>query len=106
VNPLVSIAQEQGRLAAARATDIVLVMLTGTKCRGFYLAKQNSKYFKLGLRYLTSLKLNSCLEGHVIAALQIADSVAFILGSSLGGVRPVRNLRGGGRGVWCEEWNL
>jgi len=53
VNPLVSIAQEQGRLAAARATDIVLVMLSGTKCRGFYLAKQNSKYFELDLRYLT-----------------------------------------------------
>ena len=28
----------------------------------------------------------------------------FILGSSLGGVGPVRGLRGGGRGGWCEEW--
>jgi hypothetical protein len=23
---------------------------------------------------------------------------------SLGGVGPVRGLRGGGRGGWCEEW--
>ena len=28
----------------------------------------------------------------------------FILGSNLGGVGPVRGLRGGGRGGWCEEW--
>jgi hypothetical protein len=28
----------------------------------------------------------------------------FILGSSLDGVGPVRGLRGGGRGGWCEEW--
>jgi hypothetical protein len=28
----------------------------------------------------------------------------FILGSSLGGVGPVRGLRGGGRRGWCEEW--
>jgi hypothetical protein len=28
----------------------------------------------------------------------------FILGSNLGGVGPVRGLRGGGRGRWCEEW--
>ena len=28
----------------------------------------------------------------------------YILGSSLGGVGPVRGLRGGGRGGWCEEW--
>ena len=28
----------------------------------------------------------------------------FILGSSLGGVGPVRGLRGGGRGGGCEEW--
>ena len=27
-----------------------------------------------------------------------------ILGSSLGGIGPVRGLRGGGRGGWCEEW--
>jgi hypothetical protein len=27
----------------------------------------------------------------------------FILGSSLGGGGPVRGLRGGGRGGWCEE---
>jgi hypothetical protein len=28
----------------------------------------------------------------------------FILGSSLGGVGPVRGLRGGGRRGGCEEW--
>ena len=28
----------------------------------------------------------------------------FILGSNLGGVGPVRGLRGEGRGGWCEEW--
>jgi hypothetical protein len=28
----------------------------------------------------------------------------FILGSNLGGVGPVRGLRGGGRRGWCEEW--
>jgi hypothetical protein len=28
----------------------------------------------------------------------------FILGSNLGGVGPVRGLRGGARGGWCEEW--
>jgi hypothetical protein len=28
----------------------------------------------------------------------------FILGSNLGVVGPVRGLRGGGRGGWCEEW--
>jgi hypothetical protein len=28
----------------------------------------------------------------------------FILGSNLGEVGPVRSLRGGGRGGWCEEW--
>jgi hypothetical protein len=28
----------------------------------------------------------------------------FILGSNLGGGRPVRGLRGGGRRGWCEEW--
>jgi hypothetical protein len=28
----------------------------------------------------------------------------FILGSNLGGVGPVRGLRGRGRGGWCEEW--
>ena len=28
----------------------------------------------------------------------------FILGSNFGGVGPVRGLRGGGRGGWCEEW--
>jgi hypothetical protein len=38
------------------------------KCRGVYLAKQNSKYIELGERYLKELKLNSRLEGHVIAA--------------------------------------
>ena len=27
----------------------------------------------------------------------------FILGSNLGGVGPVRGLRGEGRGGWCEE---
>jgi hypothetical protein len=29
--------------------------------------------------------------------------VLFILGLNLGGVGPVRSLRGGGRREWCEE---
>ena len=37
----------------------------------------------------------NCLGGVVLL---------FILGSNLGGVGPVRGLRGGGRGGWCEEW--
>jgi hypothetical protein len=28
----------------------------------------------------------------------------FILGLNLVAVGPVRGLRGGGRGGWCEEW--
>jgi hypothetical protein len=28
----------------------------------------------------------------------------FILGSNLGGVGPVRGLRGRGRRWWCEDW--
>jgi Zn-dependent membrane protease YugP len=38
------------------------------------------------------------LVGHMKGVL------LFILGSNLGGVGPVRGLRGGERGGWCKEW--
>ena len=44
---------------------------------------------------------SSCLRGQVRFG---GGVLLFILGSSLGGVGPVRGLRGGGRGGWCEEW--
>jgi hypothetical protein len=44
---------------------------------------------------------SSCLWGQVRFG---GGVLLFILGSSLGGVGPVRGLRGGGRGGWCEEW--
>jgi hypothetical protein len=44
---------------------------------------------------------SSCLQGQVRFG---GGVLLFILGSSLGGVGPVRDLRGGGRGGWCEEW--
>jgi len=34
----------------------------------------------------------------------VSAFLLFILGSSLGGVGPVRGLRGGGRRGWCKEW--
>ena len=43
---------------------------------------------------------SSCLKGQV----RYGRGVLLFLGSSLGGVGPVRGLRGGGRGGWCEEW--
>ncbi len=52
---------------------------------------------------LTETKLSSsCLQGQVRFG---GGVLLFILGSSLGGVGPVRGLRGGGRGGWCEEWS-
>jgi hypothetical protein len=44
---------------------------------------------------------DSCLPGQVRFG---GGVLLFILGSSLGGVGPVRGLRGGRRGGWCEEW--
>jgi hypothetical protein len=44
---------------------------------------------------------SSCLQGQVRFG---GGVLLFILGSNLGGVGPVRGLRGGGRGGWCEEW--
>jgi hypothetical protein len=44
---------------------------------------------------------SSCLRGQVRFG---GGVLLFILGSSLGGVGPVRGLWGGGRGGWCEEW--
>jgi hypothetical protein len=44
---------------------------------------------------------SSCLQGQVRFG---GGALFFILGSSLVGVGPVRGLRGGGRGGWCEEW--
>jgi hypothetical protein len=44
---------------------------------------------------------SSCLQGQVRFG---GGVLLFILGSSLGGVGPVRGLRGGGRRGWCEEW--
>jgi hypothetical protein len=44
----------------------------------------------------------SCLQGQV--RMGGGGVLLFILGSNLGGVGPVRGLRGGGRGGWCEEW--
>jgi hypothetical protein len=43
---------------------------------------------------------SSCLQGQVRFGGEV---LLFILGSRLGGVGPVRGLRGGGRGGWCEE---
>jgi hypothetical protein len=42
---------------------------------------------------------SSCLQGQVRFG---GGVLLFILGSSLGGVGPVRDLRGGRRGGWCE----
>ena len=44
---------------------------------------------------------SSCLQGQVLFG---GGVLLFILGSSLGGGGPVRGLRGGGRGWWCEAW--
>ena len=44
---------------------------------------------------------SSCLRGQVRFG---GGVLLFILGSNLGGVGPVRGLRGGVRGGWCEEW--
>jgi hypothetical protein len=40
----------------------------------------------------------------VVCTGRVGRVLLFILGSNLGGVRPERGLRGGGRRGWCEEW--
>jgi hypothetical protein len=47
---------------------------------------------------------SSCLQGQVLFGGGVF--LHLILGLSLGGVGPVRGLRGGGRGGWCEEWAM
>jgi hypothetical protein len=54
-----------------------------------------------GVCVMTSLCLALVCRGRYCLAGVV---LLFILESNLGGVGPVRGLRGGGRGGWCEEW--